>query len=173
MYSNFLSLRNNNNYIYIHTLPFTMFKLPTIKSILYKNPSLIRSLATKTAKIYKFEDIKQLVQHPNINKVLIDVREPEELKNYTLPNSINIPLKTAPGALGLKADEFKHIFKFDKPSIDNELIFLCVKGARAQTAEELARSFGYENTGIYPGSIEEWLQKGGDKIVPGKLTGKS
>lgn len=145
-----------------------MFKLSSIKPILYKHPFLIRSFSTKTAKIYQFEEIKQLVQHPDSKKILIDVREPEELKDYALPNSINIPLKTAPGALGLKSEEFKEIFKFNKPSIDNELIFLCAKGARAQTAEELARSFGYENTGIYPGSIKEWLEKGGRDIVPEK-----
>ncbi|KAK5961135.1 thiosulfate sulfurtransferase RDL2 PWA37_001664 [Arxiozyma heterogenica] len=147
-----------------------MFKLSNIKPILNKQPFFLRSLSTKAAKIYRFEDIKQLVQHPDSKKILIDVREPEELKDYTLPNSINIPLKTAPGALGLKSEEFKEIFKFNKPSIDSELIFLCAKGARAQTAEELARSFGYENTGIYLGSIKEWLEKGGKDAVPKKTT---
>lgn len=129
---------------------------------------LIRSLSTKVAKIYKFEDIKSLVESPNRKRLLVDVREPDEVKEYKLPNSINIPLKTAPGALGLKAEEFREIFHFKKPSTEDELIFLCAKGARAQTAEELARSFGYENTGIYPGSIKEWLEKGGKDVVPGK-----
>lgn len=129
---------------------------------------LMRSMSTKVAKIYKFDDIKQLVETPNKTRLLIDVREPKELEEYKLPNSINIPLKTAPGALGLKAEEFREIFHFKKPSVEDELIFLCAKGARAQTAEELARSFGYENTGIYPGSITEWLAKGGKDVVPGK-----
>lgn len=129
---------------------------------------LIRSLSTKTPKIYKFEEIKKLVETPETKRLLVDVREPDEVKEYRLPNSINIPLKTAPGALGLKAEEFREVFHFKKPPVEDELIFLCAKGARAQTAEELARSFGYENTGIYPGSIKEWLEKGGKDVVPGK-----
>ncbi|CAL9737367.1 thiosulfate sulfurtransferase Rdl2p, mitochondrial [Monosporozyma servazzii] len=129
---------------------------------------LMRSMSSKVAKIYKFEDIKQLVETPDKKKLLIDVREPTEIDEYKLPNSINIPLKTAPGALGLNAEEFREVFHFKKPSLEDELIFLCAKGARAQTAEELARSFGYENTGIYPGSIEEWISKGGKDVVPNK-----
>lgn len=96
------------------------------------------------------------------------MREPKEVKDYKMPTAINIPVNSAPGALGLPEKEFHNVFQFDKPAQDKELIFLCAKGVRAKTAEELARSYGYENTGIYPGSITEWLAKGGADVKPQK-----
>lgn len=130
------------------------------------NMTSIRLLTTGTPKIYKFNDIKNLVENPRAGILLVDVREPAELKDYTLPTSINLPLKSSPGALSLDEKEFKQVFNHAKPATTNELIFLCARGRRAQTAEELARSFGYNKTGIYPGSINEWLELGGRKIKP-------
>lgn len=126
----------------------------------------MRTLSSRTPKVFDYEGIKKLVEHPDANKVLIDVREPSELESYKMPTSINIPLQSAPGALGLPKDEFKEIFQFPKPEADQELIFFCLKGIRAKAAEELARSYGYEDTGVYPGSINEWLQKGGADVTP-------
>lgn len=131
-----------------------------------QNPVLLRFMSTNTPKIYNFNEMKKLVEHPSAKKVLVDVREPEELKEYKLPKAVNIPLKTSPGALGLPDEEFEDIFKFPKPAQDNELIFFCAKGMRAKAAEELARSYGYTQTGVYPGSITEWLAKGGKDIKP-------
>lgn len=126
----------------------------------------LRTLSSGSPKIYDFEGIKKLVEKPDANKILIDVREPAELESYKMPTSINIPLQSAPGALGLPPDEFKEVFQFPKPKDDQELVFFCLKGIRAKAAEELARSYGYEDTGIYPGSINDWLEKGGADITP-------
>ncbi|KAG0671559.1 hypothetical protein C6P45_000391 [Maudiozyma exigua] len=115
-------------------------------------------------KSYKFKDIKELIEEPNSKKVLVDVREPEEHMEYAIPNSINLPVNTAPGALGLIAEEFKSLFKYDKPDLTKELIFYCKSGTRAKVAEELARSYGYQNTGIYEGSINDWLKKNGKNV---------
>lgn len=115
-------------------------------------------------KSYKFHDIKELVENPNLKKVLIDVREPEEHLEYAIPNSINIPVNTAPGALGLISEEFKNLFKHDKPDLAKELIFYCKSGTRAKVAEELARSYGYQNTGIYEGSVTDWLKRKGENV---------
>lgn len=126
----------------------------------------LRALSTNGPKIYDFEGIKKLVEKPDSSKVLVDVREPSELEAYKMPTAINIPLQSAPGALGLPKEEFKEVFQFPKPDKDQELIFFCLKGIRAKAAEELARSYGYEDTGVYPGSINEWLEKGGSDITP-------
>lgn len=130
------------------------------------NRSSLRFLTMDTPKIYKFNDIKKLVENPKAGILLVDVREPNEMKEYTLPTSVNLPLKSSPGALSLNDDEFKQVFNHTKPHTTTELIFLCAKGRRAQTAEELARSFGYKKTGIYSGSINEWLELGGRNIKP-------
>lgn len=126
----------------------------------------LRTLSSSTSKTYGFEDIKHLVERPVSSKVLVDVREPKELDSYKMPTAINIPLQSAPGALGLSEEEFADVFRFPKPKDDKELIFFCLKGIRAKAAEELARSYGYEKTGVYPGSINDWLQKGGADIKP-------
>lgn len=119
----------------------------------------VRFMSTLPAKVYQFEDIKKLITKPDPSKVLVDVREPNEVAEFALPHTINLPLKTAPGALSLDKEEFENVFHIPKPSKDKELIFFCAAGIRAQAAEELARSYGYEKTGVWPGSINEWLQK--------------
>lgn len=126
----------------------------------------LRALSTNSPKVYDFEEIKKLVEKPDSTKILVDVREPSELESYKMPTSINIPLQSAPGALGLPKEEFKQVFQFPKPEKDQQLIFFCLKGIRAKAAEELARSYGYEDTGLYPGSINDWLQKGGADVTP-------
>lgn len=120
-----------------------------------------RGLSTGGAKIYQYEDIKKLVAKPDPSKVLVDVREPSEVASVSLPHTINLPLKTAPGALSLSEEEFENVFHVAKPSNEKELIFFCAAGIRAQAAEELARSYGYEKTGIWPGSMNEWVKKSG------------
>ncbi|SCV05887.1 LANO_0H17370g1_1 [Lachancea nothofagi CBS 11611] len=126
--------------------------------------ALSRNMATKATKTYQFEDIKSLVLKPDARRLLVDVREPSEVQQYALPTAINLPLKSAPGALGLSSEEFEDVFGIPKPATENELIFFCAAGVRAKAAEELANSYGYGNTGLYPGSIHEWLEKGGDKL---------
>lgn len=133
---------------------------------LQRSTTLLRMLSTKGPKLYDFEQVKKLVLHPDESKVLVDVREPEELKDYKLPNSVNIPLKSAPGALGLPEQEFEELFNFQKPPKDKELIFFCQVGMRAKASEELAKSYGYDSTGVWEGSIKEWLEKGGANIKP-------
>lgn len=124
---------------------------------------LTRYFASKVPKTYCFEEIMKLVKEPRPSKILIDVREASELKQFKLPNSINLPLITYPGALSLAPEEFKDIFGIDKPLKDKELIFFCKSGVRAQAAQELANSYGYMNTGVWPGSINEWVSKTREK----------
>jgi rhodanese-related sulfurtransferase len=108
-------------------------------------------------KVYTYEDIKKLVTNPDPNKILVDVREPSEYQEFSIPTSINIPYKSTPGALDLSPEEFEDIFKFEKPSKDKELIFYCVAGIRSTAAADLAQIFGYEKLGNYTGSTEDWL----------------
>lgn len=109
-------------------------------------------------KVYSYQDIKNLITHPDPNKILVDVREPAEYQEYAIPTAINIPYKSTPGALDLSPEEFEDVFKFEKPSKDKELIFYCVAGIRSTAAADLAQIFGYEKLGNYKGSMEDWLQ---------------
>lgn len=113
------------------------------------------------AQLYKYEDIKKIVQNPSEypEKVLIDVREPVEYNDGHIDGAINIPFKSSPGALDLPEDEFIENFGFQKPSIDKELVFYCLGGVRSTAAEELANTFGYKKRGNYVGSWEDWAAR--------------
>ncbi|EMG48090.1 RDL2 Thiosulfate sulfurtransferase RDL2 [Candida maltosa Xu316] len=112
------------------------------------------------AKIYKYNDIKEVLAHPenHPDSVIVDVREPTEFGDGHIPGSINIPFKSSPGALDLSEEDFQENFGFPKPSTDKELIFYCLGGVRSTAAEELANTFGYKKRGNYVGSWEDWIQ---------------
>jgi len=46
-------------------------------------------------------------------------------------------------ALKLSSDDFKATYKHDKPSDDQEVIFHCKMGGRAQKAADIAASLGF------------------------------
>ncbi|CCH40685.1 hypothetical protein BN7_219 [Wickerhamomyces ciferrii] len=116
------------------------------------------------AKIYTYQDIKNLITNPDPTKILVDVREPHEFQQYAIPTSINIPYKSSPGALDLSPEEFEDVFKFEKPDKEKELIFYCLAGVRSSAATELAQIFGYDKLGNYVGSIEDWVKHEGIDI---------
>lgn len=117
-----------------------------------------------STKVYTFEDIKELAATSEPDKVLLDVREPNEFDNVKIPGSFNMPYKSHPEALNLSSEEFKATFGFEKPSLSQELIFSCASGFRAKKAEEIAKKYGYENVAVYSGSINDWVAHGGDKL---------
>ncbi|XP_062540706.1 rhodanese domain-containing protein CG4456-like isoform X1 [Armigeres subalbatus] len=107
-----------------------------------------------------YEEVLDLPNHPE--KLLIDVRGADELAaTGQIPTSINIPLPTLEQTLNLSADEFKEKYGRDKPSPDQEVIFHCKLGGRAQTATDLATRLGYTNARNYKGSWTEWASKQG------------
>lgn len=75
---------------------------------------------------------------------MIDVREPDEVIQGSIPSSVNIPLSVLPGALQMKKEEFEEKFGFAKPGRTQEIIFYCRSGVRAATAGEIARKNKYE-----------------------------
>ncbi|TMW44623.1 hypothetical protein DOY81_010300 [Sarcophaga bullata] len=112
--------------------------------------------------IVTYEEIKQLSKYPK--KLLIDVREPNELQETgKIPSSINIPLGQVAEELSANMDKgvFKAKYGRDKPDGNTEIIFHCKIGRRSQNAAELAKSLGYKNSKNYLGSWTEWAEKEG------------
>lgn len=109
------------------------------------------------AKSYDYKGIKELVQYPKDDVIIVDVREPVEYQQGHIPGAINIPFKSNPGALGLNDEEFEENFGFPKPDPKKELVFYCLAGIRSTAAEDLAKTFGYKNRGNYVGSWEDWV----------------
>lgn len=113
---------------------------------------------------------------------MIDVREPDEVIQGSIPSSVNIPLSVLPGSLYMKGEDFEKKFGFKKPKRDQEIIFYCRSGVRAATAGDIAKKNGYERLVCqdsrpydflalihvrlynYKGSWLEWVQKEGHKV---------
>ena len=150
------------------TQPFRHFPVPTIfnttKPAIYNSiKTNVRSYSVLTespeAKLYKYDDVKDIAANPkkHPDSVLVDVREPVEYDDGHIPGAINLPFKSSPGALDLSEDDFLDNFGFDKPDKNKELVFYCLGGVRSTAAEELANTFGYKKRGNYVGSYEDWL----------------
>lgn len=112
----------------------------------------------------QFQDMVQEVKTKNPDTVLVDVREPSEFEVVRIPGSINVPYKSHPNGFALPADEFQTTFNVSKPDKSKKLIFFCASGFRAGRAEGVAANDGYSNTAIYTGSMNDWVDKGGDNL---------
>ncbi|ODM23917.1 hypothetical protein SI65_01507 [Aspergillus cristatus] len=125
-------------------------------------------------KQWKFEDINASLpadtpnspsQTPQKNLILVDVREPAELKGGILPSAVAVPLASQPDALFLSPDEFETRFGYPKPGVEGEgdIVFYCKAGVRARAAAQLAVQAGYDvnRVGVYDGSWLDWVKRGG------------
>lgn len=74
---------------------------------------------------------------------MIDVREPDEVLQGSIPSAVNLPLSVLPASLNLSAAEFKEKFGFEKPRKDQEVTFYCRSGKRSTTASDVAKRNGY------------------------------
>lgn len=115
-------------------------------------------------KTYDFEAMKKLASKRDPSVVLVDVREPTEYDLVKIPGSVNVPFRSHPQGFSLEDATFERTFGFPKPSKDKELVFFCASGRRGASAQSLAEKSGYYNTSLYPGSVNDWVSKGGDKL---------
>jgi len=92
--------------------------------------------------------------------VIIDVRGHDEIA-YTgkLDDCVEtLPLPyIAQGALAMEEEDFKAEFGFDKPRMDETIVFSCKAGIRSQQAGQLAKMAGYTDILDYAGGSNEWL----------------
>lgn len=77
------------------------------------------------------------------DKYLIDVREPDEVLQGSIPSSVNLPLSVLSGALQYSPAQFKETFGFEKPRKDQEVTFYCRSGVRSTSAADVAKRNGY------------------------------
>ncbi|KAM5538232.1 hypothetical protein V8D89_008119 [Ganoderma adspersum] len=115
------------------------------------------------APIITYEELKPKTTQPSPDKYLIDVREPDEVLQGSIPSAVNLPLSQLPGAFHLPPPEFKAKFGFEKPRPHQELTFYCRSGARSTTASDVAKRNGFTNILNYKGSWLEWTEREGKK----------
>jgi len=115
------------------------------------------------SKLYTFSEIQSLAASPDPKRILIDVREPSELKSTgKIPGSQNLPITSAPDGFFLPAAEFEERFGWAKPEADDEVIFYCKAGVRCKAAARLAGQAGFGGKiSEFPGSWIEWESNGG------------
>lgn len=116
---------------------------------------------------------------PDANIVIVDVRPPEEIKEFggMIPNSINLPRKSCKAILiqcnldinlvdtmeralsQMNSEEFQSRFGQEKPERDRDcLLFYCKMGGRAKLALDLAKALGYKAI-YYPGGWLDWQEQ--------------
>jgi rhodanese-related sulfurtransferase len=75
---------------------------------------------------------------------IIDVREKEEVMQGMIPGAVNLPLSVLSNALHLPRHSFFEKFGFEKPKVDQEVVFYCRSGVRSATAADVAKRNGYD-----------------------------
>uniref|UniRef100_A0A8C6V9T8 Sulfurtransferase n=1 Tax=Neogobius melanostomus TaxID=47308 RepID=A0A8C6V9T8_9GOBI len=106
-----------------------------------------------------YEELQQIVDGHN-KAVIIDVREPWELREYGfIPGSINVPLGQINTALRLDAEEFVEKFGGKMPQMTDSIVFTCLAGVRSKTALDTATLLGYTSVQHYPGGWQEWMAR--------------
>ncbi|KAH8382238.1 hypothetical protein KR009_002535 [Drosophila setifemur] len=110
--------------------------------------------------VVDYDVVKKLPSEPQ--KLLIDVREPDELKETgQIPASINIPLGVVSQELAASDKLFKSKYGREKPKPDTEIIFHCKIGRRSLKAAEAAAALGFKNVKNYEGSWLDWAEREG------------
>ena len=118
------------------------------------------NMSEQPAKSIMFDSLKEKILNKKI--ILIDVREPKELKDDgKIPCSVNIPLGQIADAFQLPNSEFQKRYGIEKPSESHDFVITCRSGRRATTAFQKLLPLGYKNILVYSGSFEDWKSRGG------------
>lgn len=105
-----------------------------------------------------YEELKQILA--GRKAVVIDVREPWELREYGfIPGSINVPLGNVSAALQLPPEDFEEKYGGEMPRQTDAIVFTCLAGIRSKTALDTAASLGYSGVQHYPGGWQDWVKK--------------
>ncbi|KAI9013957.1 Rhodanese-like domain-containing protein [Phycomyces nitens] len=106
-----------------------------------------------------FEDIQKLIKENDKSCHLIDVREPAEVIQGSIPTAKNVPLSQFVDAWQSSDDLFEKQFGFKKPSEKETLVVYCMAGIRSARAADYLRQNGYEDVRNYAGSWADYAEK--------------
>ncbi|KAH7911215.1 Rhodanese-like domain-containing protein [Hygrophoropsis aurantiaca] len=113
--------------------------------------------------VLTYEQVKPKTLSPSVDAYLVDVREPDEVIQGSIPSAVNLPLSVLANSLHLTPQAFKQQHGFDKPQKTQEIVFYCRSGKRSASACDVARRNGFENIHNYEGSWLDWVQREGEK----------
>lgn len=101
-----------------------------------------RFASVKGLKNLSFQQFQEELKN-NSNKLLIDVREPNEVKQGYIPGAMNIPLSQ----IAKKAHEIPK---------DKNIYLYCRSGMRSQQAARVLNKQGFSNVAQLQGGIMAW-----------------
>ncbi|KZT51063.1 Rhodanese-like protein [Calocera cornea HHB12733] len=100
--------------------------------------------------------------------LLIDVREPPEIAQGSIPSSVALPLSELKDALRLSPAAFRARYGFEMPEKQKQIIFYCRSGKRSLTACDLAVRAGWQGVRNYDGSWLDWVRREQERAAGGK-----
>ena len=95
------------------------------------------------------EEVRQRLEDPGRDWVLIDVREQDEYRGGHLP-----------GALGCGRGILEYHIADLVPDTGREIVLYCRGGHRSALSADSLREMGYTNVHSMKGGYREWLEKG-------------
>lgn len=115
-------------------------------------------LEEMTALVQDYEDRGRA----DTGMIIIDVRNPEEIASTgkLSPNTISMPLPIILqyDIFALDEEEFEEVTGFDKPALDETIVFSCAAGIRSvYAANYAAQQGGYTKFINYMGGAYEWF----------------
>mmetsp|Transcript_28389 Transcript_28389/g.35109 ORF Transcript_28389/g.35109 Transcript_28389/m.35109 type:complete len:177 (-) Transcript_28389:138-668(-) len=94
--------------------------------------------------------------------VVIDVRNVDEIaytgKLSECVETLPLPVIAQMGAFNMEPEDFEASFGFEKPGLDETIVFTCKAGIRSMHAGQLAGMAGYQNIVNYSGGAMDWFQ---------------
>jgi thiosulfate:glutathione sulfurtransferase len=60
-----------------------------------------------------------------------------------IPSAVNLPLSALAKSLHMSKEAFRTKHGFEKPKVDEEVIFYCRSGMRSSSASDVAKRNGY------------------------------
>ncbi|KNE61118.1 hypothetical protein AMAG_06869 [Allomyces macrogynus ATCC 38327] len=115
-----------------------------------------------SGQVVKVDELQQLIRAgvSGVGKpvLLVDVRNPDETANGTIPTAVTLPLPELKDALAQPNMQFQLLYQFPKPSRERtNIIFYCQAGRRSAAAEAIARELGFKRIRNYSGSYANWV----------------
>ncbi|KAM4693636.1 thiosulfate sulfurtransferase/rhodanese-like domain-containing protein 3 [Discoglossus pictus] len=130
---------------------------PSPRRVLVPQSLALRGFSSTPIQAIKYEEVKQLLKDGNT--VLIDVREPWEVKEYgVIQGSLNIPLGDVVQALQMNPKKFEEKYQKRMPVKSDTLIFSCLAGIRSKKALDAAVLLGYTSVQHYAGGFDDWTK---------------
>ena len=92
-------------------------------------------------------DVEKVKEAMDAGAMLLDVRTPEEYAEGHLPGALNVSLRELTTGL-------------DMIPTDTAVIIYCKSGHRATLALPVLQALGFDNTKVFPGSYNAWVEAG-------------